>query len=131
MTRERCVIRFYVHANFILQTKLREKTVDGGDIVIVLMFGWLLRCGFDQQSTLESGLVLVLDNHVEKAPKLVAFALEVGVQQRVIPFTSTPQHVVFATQTMRPLQCLKNLRGRESKRFGIGARCGARRISRM
>ena len=51
-----------VELDIVLQAHRRDGVVTGGDIVIILMLGGLLRLGLQQDRTLEADLVLVLDD---------------------------------------------------------------------
>ena len=65
-----------------------EKTVDDGDVVVVLMLRRLHRLRLDQQRPVEADAVLLFDHQVKEAGELLAFAAQVGVEQRVVAFTA-------------------------------------------
>ena len=73
--------------------------------------------------------MLVVDNHLHKAANLLALLTQVGVQQRFITFTATPQDIVLATQLMRSVHCRHHLRGCPAKHFRIRIGCRARAVA--
>ncbi|MNN25709.1 hypothetical protein D3C81_1391940 [compost metagenome] len=84
------VVGLDVDLDFVLQPELLKKAEHGGAVVIVLVFGRLLRLGFDQQVAGETDLVLVLDHHAHKAAELFAFTLQVRVEQGFVAFATAP-----------------------------------------
>ena len=85
-----------------------------------------MRFWFDQDVALETDFVLMLDDHLQEAPKLSLFLLKVGIEQTVIAFATTPQHIVRAAQAMRCLDTVAHLRRCETENVGIGiGRCTA------
>ena len=82
-----------------------QEAVHGGDIVVVLVLGWLLRLRLDQDGALEADLVLVVDDQLQEAPGLRALALQVGVEQRLIALAAAPQHIVFAASAAWSRPC--------------------------
>ena len=73
--------------------------------------------------------MLMVDNHLHKAANLLALLTQVGVQQRFITFTATPQDIVLATQLMRSVHCRHHLRGCPAKHFRIRIGCRARAVA--
>ena len=95
------------------------------------MLGRLARLRFDQERALETDLVLVFDHQLHEAAKLIGFALEIGVEQRVVAFATAPQDVVFTAEGMRELKHGLDLGRRVGEHVGVGIRCRASRIARV
>jgi hypothetical protein len=60
-----------IDLDLVLQAELLEEAVDGGDVVVVLVLGRLLRLRLDQDRALEADLVLVVDDHRQEAAGLL------------------------------------------------------------
>ena len=97
---ERRVVRLDVEPVLVLEPVADEEAVDRRRVVVVLVLGRLHRLRLDQERALEPDPVLVLGDEVQEAGELVALALEVGVEQRVVALAAAPQHVVRATETL-------------------------------
>ena len=87
-----------IDLDLLLQPEILEEAVDGGDVVVVLVLGRLLRLRLDQDRALEADLLLVVDDQRQEAAGLLALALEVGVEQRLVALAAAPQHVVLAAR---------------------------------
>ena len=111
-----------IDLHFLLQPVAPEKAVDGGDVVVVLVLGRLLRLRLDQDRALEADAVLVVDDHAEEASGLVHLAAEIGVEQRLVALAPAPQHIVLALQPLGDVDAMLHRRGRigEHVRVGIG-----------
>ena len=81
-----------------------KEAVAGGDVEIVLVLGRLLGLGLDQDRSLETDLVLVLDHQRDKAAELIELAFHVGIEQRLIALAPAPEHVILAAEPMRHLE---------------------------
>ena len=63
-----------VDLDLLLQPEPLEEAVDGGDVVVVLVLGRLLRLRLDQDRALEADPVLVVDDQAEEAAGLLLLA---------------------------------------------------------
>ena len=88
------MIGFDIHFDFFFQPVGKKETIDGFDIEIILMLGRLMRFWFDKNVALETDFMFMLDDHLQEAPELCLFLFKVGIEQAVIAFTTTPQHIV-------------------------------------
>ena len=131
MTGQRRVVRFDVQFDLFFQAELFQETIDGRSVVIILMFGWLLRFGFNQQRTLEANLVLVLNDQLHKAANLLALLTQIGIQQGFITFTAAPQDIVFAAQLVGRIHCGDHLSRRPAEHFRIRIGCRPGAIARV
>src|ERR1700722_10175216 len=131
VTREGRMIRLDIHFYFVLQAKLHQETVNGRDIEIVLMLSRLRRLRLDQERALEAALVLVLHDHAKKTPQLVALALKVSVEERIVPFAAAPQHIIIAAQARSGFHCVEDLRRGKGEYIGIRIRGRPGRIARI
>jgi hypothetical protein len=61
------VVLFDVDLDLLFQVERLQHSVDGADVIVVLMLGRLLRLRFDQDGALEADLGLVLDDHGQEA----------------------------------------------------------------
>ena len=73
----------------------------------------------------------MLGDQVQEPGELVALALEVGVEQRVVALAAAPQHVVGAAEPLRDLEHVLDLRGGVGEDLGVGVGRGAGRVARM
>ena len=112
-------------------SKRLQETGDRRDVEIVLVLRRLLRLRLDQENALEADLVLVVDDHREKAAELFLLAGKIGVEQRLVALAAAPQHVVGAAELMGRVDRVLHLRGGvgEHVRVGVGRR--ARHVARM
>jgi len=53
-----------IDLNFLLQTKVLQKTIDRGNIIIILMLCRLLRLGLYQDRTLKADFMFIFDRHL-------------------------------------------------------------------
>ena len=120
-----------IDPDLIFQTVAFQEAVYRGDVVIILMFCRLLRFRLDQDRAGETDPVLVFDNHVQKSAKLVHFLTDVGVQQRFIALTATPQDIVLATKTMRGVNAAFHRRGRIGHHLRVWVGGGTRHEAAM
>ena len=128
---QRGVVSLDVDFHFAFQTKLPQEAMHGGNVAVVLVLGWLVRLGFDQQLALEADAVLVLDHHLHEAPELLAFAREVGVEEGVVAFTAAPQHIVCATELLRRVHRAEYLGCCTREHLGVWVGGPARGVTRM
>ena len=77
---ENGVVLLDVELDVFQQVVALQETVAGGDVKIVLVLGRLFRLGLDQDRSVETDLVLVLDHQRNEAAELVEFAPHVGVE---------------------------------------------------
>src|ERR1041385_6806433 len=115
----------------ILQAVFAEEIEARGGVGIVLMFGWLLRLGFDVELALKADLLLVLDGHVEETAEVIEFAFDVGVPKRGIAFAATPKDIACAAEFVGNLDGFFDLRGGVSEDVGIASGGCAMHITRM
>ena len=108
-----------------------EEAVDCGAVVVVLMLGWFLRLGFDQQLALETDRVLVFGDHGHEARQLIGFLLHTGVMQRLVTFASAPQDVVVASQLLGDVEHVADLCSGVGEHVGVRVGGGASCITRM
>ena len=128
---ERGVVDLDVDLDVLGEVVALQEGVDGGDVVVVLVLRRLERLGLDEDRAGEADVVLVLDDHREEPAELVELAPHVGVEQRLVPLATTPQHVVVATQAMRGFEAMGDLAGRVGEQFGIRVRRRARLVARV
>jgi hypothetical protein len=83
-----------------------QEGIDRCDIAIVLVLARFHRLRLDQDGSVETDTVLVLNDHGEEATGLFAFALEVGVEQAIVALASSPKYVIGAAETVGRLQRL-------------------------
>jgi len=90
MAGENGVVLLDVELDVGQQVVTLEEAVAGGDVEIVLVLGRLLGLRLDQERSLETDLVFVLDHQRDEAAELVEFALHVGVEQRLVTLAPHP-----------------------------------------
>src|SRR5579875_2148365 len=98
VARKQGVVGLEIELYLVLQAVLLEEPEYRCGVEVVLMRGGLLWLGFDEDLTLEADLVLVVDDEVEHAGELLELLLHVGVQQGLVAFAATPEHVVGAAK---------------------------------
>ena len=123
------VVLLDVDLDLVLEAVRLQEAVHGGDVVVVLVLGRLVRLGLDQDGALEADLVLVLDHQVHEAAELRELALQVGVEQGLVAFAAAPQHVVRAAQLVRQLEHVLHLRGGIGEDLGVGVGRGAGHVA--
>ena len=79
-----------------------------------------MRLGLDEQRAREADPVLVLDDQVQEPGELVALALQVGVEQRLVALAAAPQDVVRAAEPLGDLEHVLDLRGGVGEDLGSG-----------
>ena len=120
VARKCCVVDLDVDLDLVLQAVLLQEAVHRRDVVVVLVLRGLHRLGLDQQRTLESNRVFVLDDQIEEATELVHLTLHVSIEQRLVALASAPQHVVGAAELLGRAHAMGHLRGCIAKRSGVG-----------
>ncbi len=93
MTGERRVVGFEVQLEVVEQVVLAEEVQAGRGVGVVLVLGRLLGLRLDVERAVEADLLLVVDGHVHEAAEVVHLALEVGVQEGLIPLAPPPEGV--------------------------------------
>ena len=129
MTRKNGVTLLDVHLNLVLQTKPNKVPVDCGDIKIMLVFRRLLRLWLDQDPAFVANLVLVFDDHAEKAAHLLQLAVQIGVKQGFIPFAPTPKHAILAAQPVGHVHAGFHRRSALGENVGVGIGRSTRHIA--
>ena len=119
---ERGVVDLDVDLDVLGEVVALQEGMDGGDVVVVLVLRRLERLGLDQDRAGEADVVLVLDDHREEPAELVELPPHVGVEQRLVPLASAPQHVVVAAEAMRGLEAMGDLARRVGEQLGIRVR---------
>src|SRR6478736_3162327 len=125
------VVGFDVDLVFLLQAVALEEGVHGGTVEVVLVLGRLFRLRLDQERALEADLGLVLGHQGQEAAELIALALHVGVEQGLVAFTPTPEHVILTLERERHVQRLAHLSGRVGEDFRIGIGGSATHVARV
>ena len=128
---ERGVVGLDVQPVFVLEPVPDEEAVDRRRVVVVLVLGRLHGLGLDQQRAFEPDPVLVLGDEVEEPGELIALALEVRVEQRVVALAAAPQDVVRAAEPMGDLEHVLDLRRGVGKDLGIRVRRCAGLVARV
>ncbi len=88
------VICLDIDLNFIFEAIAPQEAINRRRIAVILMLGRLMRLWLDQDGAFETDFVLMLDHHRHEATDLIHLMTQIGVEQRVIPFAATPQHIV-------------------------------------
>ena len=124
--RERGVVRLDVALVLAVEAVADQEPVHGLGVVVVLVLGRLHRLRLDQELALEADLGLVLCNEMEEARELLALAVEVRVEQRVVALAAAPQDVVLAAEALGHLEHVLDLRRGVGEDLGIrvGGRAG-------
>ena len=73
----------------------------------------------------------MLGNQAQESPELLLLALEVRVEQRLVPLAAAPKDVVRTAESLRDLEHDLDLRGRVGEDLGIRVGGRARRVARM
>ena len=79
----------------------------------------------------EADPVLVLGDEVQEPRQLVALALQVRVEQRVVALAPAPQDVVLAAQPLGDLEHVLDLRRRVGEHLGVGVGRRAGLVARV
>ena len=116
---QRGVVGFDVDADFFFQAVLLQKSEHGGHVEVVLVLGRFTRLGLEQDGSLEADLVFVIHHHVQETAHLVQLLAHAGVEQGLVTFTSTPQHVIGTAQFQGRVHCFFHLERGERKNFRI------------
>src|SRR5262245_45287056 len=104
------MICFDVQLEVFCEVITLQKGIAGGSIRVILMLSGLLGFRFDIEGTVESDLLLVIYSHLQELPKMVHLASHVGVEQRLVAFTATPENVACSAKLQRDLHRLRHLR---------------------
>ena len=118
-----------VHLDLVRQPVPLQEGEHGRRVVVVLVLGRLMGLGLDQDEALEPDPVLVLHDYVHEAAQLIRLPAKVRVQQRVVAFPASPQHIVSAAQPVCGLQHMLHLRSRVREDLRIRVRRGAAHIA--
>ena len=128
---QRRVVRLDVQPVLVLEAVPDEEAVDRRGVVVVLVLRRLHRLGLDQERPLEPDRVLVLGDEMQEPGELVALALEVRVEERVVALAAAPQDVVRATEALGHLEHVLDLGGGIGEHLGIGVRRRTRLVARV
>src|SRR5690606_7016558 len=90
--------------HLLFEAVLLEEAKDRGDVVVVLVLGWFLRLGFDEDLAGEADLFGMLDDEVQEAGHLVLLLPDLGVEEGFVALAAAPEHIVLAAQFMGQLE---------------------------
>src|SRR5687768_11686262 len=103
---KRGVVNFDVEFEVLHQIVLAQERYHGCRIKVVLMFGRLHRFWLDEEGTLKSVCSGIIFRHVQKSGKVFLLALHVGIEQGIVPFSSSPENVIKTAQRDRCIECI-------------------------
>ena len=128
---QRGVVRLDVHPVLVGEVVAHEEGIHGGGVVVVLMLRRLLRLWLEQQGSGESDPVLVLRDEAQESRELRFLSGEIGVEERLVALSPTPQDVICPPQPMRRLEHVLDLGGRIREYLGVGIGGRAGSVSRV
>ena len=131
MPGQRRVVHLDVDADFVHQVVLLEKRVDGGHVEVILVLGGFVGLRLDQQGAFEADAMLVFDHELHEAPQLIAFALEIGIEEGLVALAPAPENVVGAVQPVGGVEGLCHLGRRARKYIRVGVGCGSGGVARV
>ena len=131
MPAQRRVVGLDIDPHFVFQAKPLEKAVNRLRVEIVLVLGRLVRFGLDQDRAGKPDLVLVFDHEIEEPAEIFLLDIDFGVENCVVAFAATPQHIIGAAEPVRRFQRVAHLHRGPAIDFGIGIGCGACHIARV
>ena len=105
------MVHLDVDLEILVKTMGFEESYDGFSIHIILVLGRFHRFGFDEERTgkpLGTGIVA---SHAQHGSQMLLLTFLVGVEQRHITFTTTPEHIVGTTQLYSSVNSILNLYG--------------------
>ena len=129
--RERGVVRLDVELEMLFEAEGAEEGDAARDVEIVLVFRRLLRLRLDQELTLEADALGVIDRQVQERSKVVLFAFQIGVEQRLVALAPAPENIVLAAEFLGDFERLLHLRGGIGEDVGVGIRGGAGKKPRI
>jgi len=131
VTGECGVIGFQIEFEMFEQVEFAQEVQARGCVGVVLVCRWFLRFGFDVELALKSNALFIIHGHVEEGPEVIAFPLEVGVDDGAVPFASAPERVALAAQRVGYIHGLLHLRSGMRVNAEV-RRCGSTlRVARM
>ena len=71
-----------------------------------LMLGRLSGLGFEQELCRVSFIFFVLNGHAIESRHVVAFLLQIRIQQGLVPFPTTPKDVIQSSQFVIHILCI-------------------------
>ena len=116
---QRGVVSLNVELHVIFQTVGANKVQAPGGIEIVLVFGWLLGFGFEQELAGEANLLRIIHGHMHELGEMIELALHICVKPALIAFAAAPEHVVFAAQFLGDLEHFLHLTRCVGKDVGV------------
>src|SRR5271170_5790317 len=93
------MVRLQIHLHLIFETEVLKEPEDRSCIEIVLVGGGFFWLRLHQNLSLETYLVLVVDDESQKPSQLLQLLLHIRVEQRFVPFASAPENIVCASQS--------------------------------
>ena len=95
------------------------------------MLCWLLRLWFYIKITRKSDAPAVIHSHTHKICHIILLFCHIGIQDRIIALSATPEHIALTTKFYGDFNGFFNLRRRISKHIGTRSSACATHISRM
>src|SRR3989338_6772707 len=123
MTGQGCMVGLYVELEVINQIVLLEEIQRRGSVKIILMLGRFAGFGLYEELSLESDLLFVFNCHLKEPRHLFLLFPDVGIQERLISFTPSPENVILTSKFMSSIDGVLHLSRGVGHDMRIGA-CG-------
>ena len=112
VARQGGVVGLNVHLEILVQPVLAHKADRRCGIKIILVLHGLLWLGFNEEIARKADGAAVADRHFHQRGDVLLLKLHVGVQQRFIALSASPEHITPAAELHRAFQRLFDLCGR-------------------
>jgi hypothetical protein len=95
------VVGFDVEFEFVEEAVFAQEVEAWSGIRVVLVGRGFVGLRLDSELSGEADFLLPSDRHVEEGGELVEFVLHVGVPERGVAFTTTPEDIAAAAEFLR------------------------------
>src|SRR5687767_965225 len=122
VTSKCCMVHFEVDLEITQQAILPEEANYCCAIEIILVFAWFTGFRLDEESSFEALGPCIIFCFMKEGCEVLGLSFHIGVEQAHVPFTSSPENIIFTAKRDSSVQRCFYLRTRVSKHMEIRIR---------